>query len=428
MARGPLRRAFPFTARGLVVLAAAGALCAAGVLRADLAALFWGASFLLYCLYVLACGHLFRLALLRRRAASPGFLSLTLPVGSVTAGERAEALAAARLPRAFPPGFSVIATIPLEWRARTLDGARVRLPGGESRRLAAFTARARGVYRSSAALLEARDLLGLTAHALLVPQEESLTVLPRARPRETRPPLAEQAEDSVVYARSRRRSESLLEARKYYPGDDVRRLNWKLFAHLDELYLRVGEEVPPPEARVLLALDTAASPLVPRGCAEAHLDALVESCAGIAAGLVERGVEASLCLPGVPGCRAFTAETLPALLALLADAWWARAPWIPELPSMPMHAVAVSTPGSPGLAPILAAVRARGWRSSVLLQDLPPARPRWPRGVRDILFLPRTPAPTGPTRRERAAYTQAMERELALHDERGSGALHAADA
>jgi uncharacterized protein (DUF58 family) len=239
----------------------------------------------------------------------------------------------------------------------------------------------------------------------------------------------EQTDESSVYALKRRRSESLLEVRKYYPGDDVRRLNWKLFAHMDELYLRVGEEVPPPESRVLLALDATANRLVPRQCAADYLDGLVESCAGFMAGLVEQGMEVTLALPRDGGFRSWSGESLPALLAVLADAWWTDVPWTPELPARPMHAVVFSSPGSPGLPGIMAAVRARGWRASLFLRGLPPQPPSWPRGLRDLVFLPREEAaePARASRRERASFSDAMTRELLLYGEPGSGVLHASE-
>jgi uncharacterized protein (DUF58 family) len=429
-----IQRVFPLTPQGLVITAAAMALAAAGALRADLAALFWGSSFLLFTLYALAAGHLFRISLLRRRAADPDFASLTLPASGITAGERTEAVAAARLPRAFPPGFTVLLSCPLAWHARRIGTVRTRLAPGESRKLIGFTAEHRGLYAGSAETLEMRDVLGFTAHRLSLPQEETLAVLPPVRPREAVPPVMEQTDESAVYALRRRRSESLLEARKYYPGDDVRRLNWKLFAHMDELYLRVGEEVPPPESRLLFVLDTTAHGLVPRRCAADYLDALVESCASLMAGFLERGIELSLSLPGEGRCRSWSGEALPTLLAVLADAWWTDGPWAPDLPARPMHAVVLSSPGSPGLPGIIAAVRARGWRASLFLQGLPqqspPVRlPTWPRRLEGLLFLPdgapRVPARAA--RRERASFSEAMARELSLYGEPGSGVLHAAE-
>ena len=63
-----------------------------------------------------------------------------------------------------------------------------------------------------------------------------------------------------------------------------------MFAHTDELFLRIGEEVPPPESRILFILDTTEGPFVPRSAAADYLDSLVESCASVMTHLVRRGL------------------------------------------------------------------------------------------------------------------------------------------
>jgi uncharacterized protein (DUF58 family) len=265
----------------------------------------------------------------------------------------------------------------------------------------------RGVYRGSGAVLEVRDVLGLTSHRLVVPQEDSLTVVPLVAPAEELVRFLEQAEDSAVWSRRRRRSEDLLEARKYYPGDDMRRLNWKVFAHLDELFLRVGEEVPPPESRVLCILDTTSNRLVPARCRADYLDSLVETVASLMTLLASRGVNVMLSLPGLPVPRSFDPESLPLLLAILADAWWTQAPWVPPLPPSPVHVVVFSTPGSDSLPSIMTAVTARGWGSSLLIKGMSAPAPVH-RSLRELVFVqagrPRPPArPCRACRRPRSS-------------------------
>jgi uncharacterized protein (DUF58 family) len=418
-----IRAVFPLTFRGLCILLLSSALFAAGVLRADLAALFWGSSFLLFTFYCLLVGHLFRLSLRRRRTRAPDFLSFVLPVEGVRHGEETHAHASARLPRAFPPGFSVHLSLPLAWHERRIDSVDIRLPPGESRKSVAFRPLHRGTFGSAAAMLEARDLLGFTSHRLPVTQQESLTVFPAVRAVDPAHLVMERADEAAVHARRRRRSEELLEARKYYPGDDVRRLNWKVFAHTDELFLRIGEEVPPPESRILFILDLSPNRNVPPSSCADYLDSLVESCAAFMVALMGKGVDVMLSLPGVRECRAYSDETRAALMTALADAWWTDAAWAPDLPQRPVHAAVWSTPGSAGLERIMTAVQSRGWGASLFLQGLP-ARPSAPRlSLRSLLFLPRDTAKgksaRGPGKRERKLFQRAMERDLALY--RGSG-------
>jgi len=425
------RAAFPLSPRGLVFLLIASALLAAGLARADLAALFWGSSFLLFTAYSLAAGHLLRLALRRRSAAGSDFLSIRLPSSGLSPGEQAEAQVTALLPRAFPPGFSVRLLYPLSWHEQGILPISARLAPGRNQASVTFRAGRRGAYAGSAAMLELRDVLSFTAHRVRVPLVESLVVFPALHLVEELARFMEQAEESAAHAPRRRRSEDLLEARKYYPGDDVRRLNWKVFAHLNELFLRVGEEVPPPDSRILFALDTSANPLVPRHAAAHFLDGLVEACASVMVALIERRIEVLLSLPGARACIAYAQESRQALLAALAGAWWTEAAWAPELPATAhLHVAVFSTPGSPGLERIMAAVNGRGWSASLFLKGLDREPPRRARRFSELLFLPETGSPGrvpglgGPAR---AGLEDALARDLARFRAPAGKVRHAAE-
>ncbi|HKK49014.1 MAG TPA: DUF58 domain-containing protein, partial [Alkalispirochaeta sp.] len=81
---------------------------------------------------------------------------------------------------------------------------------------------------------------------------------------------------------SRRRSEELIEARPYHPGDDTRRINWKAYAHSETLFVRIGEEMPPPSASADMVIDT-------RGLdTSSHLDQLISAALGVAEELERR--------------------------------------------------------------------------------------------------------------------------------------------
>ena len=420
------RSLFPLTARGALILVLAAGVLTAGIARADLAGLFWGSSFLLVTLYALVAGHLFLFSARRRKTAES--ISFHLPAGGLDPDDDTEAVIAARLPRAFPPGFSVLLALPLSWHTRKIEGIRLSMRPGTSQTRVAFRAAHRGVYRGSGAALEAYDVLGLTAHRLAFPRQDTVTVYPQVRRARELLGLVEQTDEATVDSRRRRRSEELLEARKYYPGDDVRRLNWKVFAHMDELFLRIGEEVPPPESRILFILDTTSNPCVPRPLDSDYLDRLVESCASIMVHLASLGLEVTFSRPGVRDCRSFGEGSRTALLTALAGAWWTTEAWAPELPAKALQAVVFASPGSPGLPRIMSTIRARGWRASIFLQDLEPegtvATPR----LLDLIFVPRVTGglhgPGGsrgylpaaiPRRRERSIFADALARDMAFY-------------
>jgi uncharacterized protein (DUF58 family) len=231
-----LRRAVPLTFRGAFLAVLAAAAFAEGILRADLAGLFWGASFLLVPLYFLAAGHLLRIALRRRRSSASTVLAVHLAASGLAPGEEATAHVRAELPRWFAPGLTVRLALPLTWKDRRLDEVQARLAPGRNERDIRFAAVQRGVYRCTEAVLEVGDVLGFTVNRLAVPLCETLTVFPAVCEPRAFPWAAQEGGESPARRRRRRRTEDLLEARKYVPGDDVRKLNWKVFAHMDQLF------------------------------------------------------------------------------------------------------------------------------------------------------------------------------------------------
>jgi uncharacterized protein (DUF58 family) len=315
----------------------------------------------------------------------------------------------------------------LAWQDRRIDALTARMSHGTSVRVVRFAAPWRGAFRSAAVVVECRDILGFSSGSFRIPLREAVTVYPALRDPGDAVQLMEQADESAVESRRRRRSDELLEARKYYPGDDMRRLNWKVFAHLNELFIRVGEEVPPPEARLLFVLDTTANPLVPRALAAGYLDALVSSCVSVMDAMMGAGMEILLSQPGMRECRAF--ETRAALLSHAADTAWTDAPWAPDLPARPMHVAVFTSPGSPGLSRIMTTVRGRGWNASLFIKtpDRAPARRA---GTLADLFLVRGPREEGkrdarPAERETRALADAAARDLSSH--RGEKVAHAVE-
>lgn len=379
----------PLAPRGIFIAAVALAALAVGIARADLAALFWGSTFLLASLYAaIGCG-IARRRLARRRDAGPGFLVVTLPAAARGPGDLVEAGLVADLPRAVPPGIGVRVVLAPTWHDRALGPLCAALVPGANRLRLPFVAARRGAYALRGAVLEAVDALGLARARLPVGLDERITVPPAAAPRRLGVRTPEAGGASREHLRRPRRGDELLETRRYVPGDDPRRINWKLLAHAGELFLRLGEDAPPPRARLLAVLDTTENPAIPGALADAALDALVEDCASELSTLLARGCAVDVSRPGAPRCETWTAERLPALRAALADAWWTPAGSPLVLPGeRSVRAVVFALAGSPSLDRILAELRARGWRTTLVLRELPvaPARPRTT--VRSLLFRP----------------------------------------
>ena len=91
-----------------------------------------------------------------------------------------------------------------------------------------------------------------------------------------------------------RKSDELVSHRPYVPGDDPRRINWKLYSHapLGDLFVREGEGEPPPHSRLLVLVDTEAdTSLYSLDEARRAVDVLCENALAAAYEFSLRGME-----------------------------------------------------------------------------------------------------------------------------------------
>ncbi len=132
--------------------------------------------------------------------------------------------------------------------------------------------------------------------------------------------------------RTRRESSEFYEVRKFYPGDDPRRLHWKLYAHSGELFLRKGEPEPPPSGlyQIVLDLSIGSSRLSSHlpfygGRIKATrlyiLEQLVSGYAGLLEHLLATGGTLVLFVPGQPSVLTFSPGEEKRLLTFLSGLW-----------------------------------------------------------------------------------------------------------
>lgn len=128
------------------------------------------------------------------------------------------------------------------------------LPSGATATLRYSVRPRRGIYPLPSVRIEAEDLLGYATRVDTVPCPSTLTALPRVEavpgiaitPRRTLPQSGT--------ARSRRGGVGIefFGAREYRPGDEIRRINWKAAARLDELVVTEFEEERAADVAVVL--------------------------------------------------------------------------------------------------------------------------------------------------------------------------------
>jgi uncharacterized protein (DUF58 family) len=169
------------------------------------------------------------------------------------------------------------------------------LPGPE-----AFEVKERGAWFSPYDELVFFDTLGFFRLARRFSQGDEPRILAGPRRADEAPPLrvrsggTEQRTD-IHYLRT----DNLIDHRPYIPGDDPRRINWKLYSHGGSLFVREGEPEPPPHSRLLILVDTQADPLLfSPGGARRAADLLCENALAAALDFSEAGMDILIGYPG----------------------------------------------------------------------------------------------------------------------------------
>ncbi|MCL2069453.1 MAG: DUF58 domain-containing protein [Treponema sp.] len=93
------------------------------------------------------------------------------------------------------------------------------------------------------------------------------------------------------------KSDELTDHRPYVPGDDPRRINWKLYSHAPQgdLFVREGEPLPPPHSRLCILIDTEADRILyTLDEGRRAVDLLCENALAAALEFSRQGMEISL--------------------------------------------------------------------------------------------------------------------------------------
>ncbi|MDR0721836.1 MAG: DUF58 domain-containing protein [Treponema sp.] len=127
------------------------------------------------------------------------------------------------------------------------------LPEGVS----VFSVPERGAYYSAYDGFIIGDVPGFFYRSIPIPQDMSPRILATPKIAETSIPLQIRFGGNLQRSQPHfLRTDNLIDHRPYMPGDDPRRLNWKLYGHAGDLFVREGEPEPPPHSRLLILVDT----------------------------------------------------------------------------------------------------------------------------------------------------------------------------
>ena len=245
---------------GAVLFLVAVLALAAGYIRNELVLTLLGTVFLsvfLYCFFTLII-----LSLLHRKKAPA--INAEIITKTVKAHEEGEL----HFPQA-KKFFTIPGTIiRYEMMLATKDGRVISLiinPGKTENGCIKFNVPGRGVYYNNFENLLFLDMPGFFKLKLPVKKEilPKLTAVP-AEAEETLPLQIRSGGSEKRSQTNYRKTDILTESRPYVPGDDPRRINWKLYSHgpESELYVREGENSPPPHSRLLILIDTQIDPVL----------------------------------------------------------------------------------------------------------------------------------------------------------------------
>ena len=293
------RVAFVPRAMGIFVLAVIVLAFAAGTVGREIGLVLAGAVFLTIWFYCLAMTLL--LALLHGRRArrasiqvSPMEVAVGTPAEAFYSEREASPLAAPRIGIFQLPGILVRCRLLLA----TKDGRRIdhdfspAKPGPHS-----FPVKRRGAYFSAYDEFAVFDILGFFRIAFrLFPEatdgRADVRLLAKPHPAGEPPAVNARAGDSDMKPEfSLQRSDILIDHRPYVPGDDPRRINWKLYGHGGSLFVREGEREPPPHANLTILIDTEYDPsLYGRSESRRGIDLLCENALAAAIACTESGM------------------------------------------------------------------------------------------------------------------------------------------
>ncbi len=315
------------SAYGIAALALSLALFSVGVFRGELSATVTGASLLVYFAFSLVT--LIVSVFLRRdlipsvSRGNDGAFRVSGPVPpqpAATAGANARAFFRKALSKT-----SIIVSYATDPFSPTSKAAKITLPYRDAGCRHDPGPLPRGNYEAIAVRIlvsDFADFLSLSWRIDSFVSVEPLVVRPV--PVKCRiPELPPGATGTTTGKSTRSRSEELHETRPYLPGDDPRKVNWKVYAHSGELSVREGELLPPPTSEYVLAFSEAfppASGKTERRRSQEAFDVLLSRASFLALRLLEdRHVVTVMTTSadGTPSKKSFARDDVNAENALL---------------------------------------------------------------------------------------------------------------
>jgi len=171
----------------------------------------------------------------------------------------------------------------------TKDGRRVTYdfkPENKNGLRQSFQVKKRGAYFSAYDEFAVFDIFGFFRFAYRIPFDNGAANNARllVSPNAASEPVSFKARGGEANRQdilSLERTDYLIDHRPYVPGDDPRRINWKLYGHGGELIVRQGEREPPPSSGLTILIDTQYDSLYSANNVQDAVDLLCENALAI---------------------------------------------------------------------------------------------------------------------------------------------------
>ena len=203
-----------------------------------------------------------------------------------------------------------------------------------------FPVKERGAYYGENDRFAVFDAMGFFRFSLPVPQTANPRLFAVPLPAEEIIPITLKSGGSEQRNEPHyRKSDDHTDHRPYVPGDDPRRINWKLYSHTPtgELLVREGEPEPPPRSRLLILIDTEVDgSLYTIDEGRRAVDLLCESALAAALEFSSRGMDVCLGFSGGRGTGEHLSGSIAELssaLAWPAAVFWPRSADLPQAPN-----------------------------------------------------------------------------------------------
>lgn len=313
-----------------------------GALRSELAAILWGSIMLVAETYTFVATLS---ALTIRRSDTRGYVCRITP-RECKQGEKIVASTRGTV-RFRPPLVLVRYQIALS----TVDGRQTNISFDPERSGSTeFYAGERGAYGAPSETLSVFDALGFFRSGYLISADQGPRLMVRPAPATNALDASQLSGGAELrIENSFRRTEDLTDNRRYTPGDDPRRINWKIFGHAGELFVREGEPEPPPRSRFVVLVDASVDPeLYDAEAGRCAVDFLIEQALGLVNSVLAAGFEPRF---GFNGSEILSgdARTAATAFALPAAVVLERAEDLPRLSQSDKGALLLALPRKVGI-------------------------------------------------------------------------------